>query len=43
MDEARATTRGYADAARAMLADLPDVPARAALEALSDLVIDRTG
>jgi len=42
MDEARATTRGYADAARAELADVTDVPARQALEALCDLVTDRT-
>ena len=42
IDEARATTRGYADAARAELADVPDVPARQALEALCDLVTDRT-
>ena len=41
--EARATLGGYADDARAMLTDLPDVPARAALAALCDLVIDRTG
>jgi heptaprenyl diphosphate synthase len=43
MEAARATTRGYADSARAVLADLPDVPARAAFEALCDLVTDRTG
>ncbi len=43
MEQARATTRGYADAARAELADLPDVPARQALEALCDLVTERTG
>jgi heptaprenyl diphosphate synthase len=43
MEAARVTTRGYADAARAMLADLPDVSARAAFEALCDLVTDRTG
>jgi len=43
MSRARDTVRGYADAARATLATLPDVPARAALFALSDLVIDRTG
>jgi heptaprenyl diphosphate synthase len=41
--EARATLTSYADTARAMLATLPDVPARAALAALCDLVIDRTG
>lgn len=43
MLEARTTLTGYADAARAVLAELPDVPARAALEALCDLVIERTG
>jgi heptaprenyl diphosphate synthase len=43
MDEARATLRGYADSAHAMLADLPDVPARAALESLTELVIARSG
>jgi heptaprenyl diphosphate synthase len=43
MEQARATTRGYADAARAELADLPDVAARQALEALCDLVTERTG
>jgi heptaprenyl diphosphate synthase len=42
LDEARATMRRYADDARAMLTDLPAVPARAALEALCDLVIART-
>jgi heptaprenyl diphosphate synthase len=42
MDEARATTRGFADAARSVLADVPDVPARQALEALCDLVTERT-
>lgn len=41
--EARETLRGYADTARATLADVPDVPARAALEALTELVIARTG
>jgi heptaprenyl diphosphate synthase len=43
MREARATLAGYADGARAMLDSLPDVPARAALAALCDLVIERTG
>jgi heptaprenyl diphosphate synthase len=43
MGEARTTLQQHADAARAELADLPDVPARAALEALTELVIDRTG
>ncbi len=43
LDEARGTVRRYADAARAMLVDLPDVPARAGFQALTDRVIDRTG
>ena len=43
MHEARATLGGYADDARAMLTELPDVPARAALAALCDLVMERTG
>jgi heptaprenyl diphosphate synthase len=41
--ESRATLRSYADAARDMLVKLPDLPARAALATLTDLVIDRTG
>ncbi len=43
MAEARATLRGYADAARAMLASVPALPARAALETLTEIVIARTG
>jgi heptaprenyl diphosphate synthase len=43
MDEARDTLRGYADGSREILAGLPDVPARAAFEALTDIVIARTG
>jgi heptaprenyl diphosphate synthase len=43
MDEARATLRAYADKARATLAELPDVAARAAFEALTEIVIARTG
>jgi heptaprenyl diphosphate synthase len=43
MTEARTTLGSYTDTARAMLPDLPDVPARAALAALCDLVIERTG
>ena len=43
LDEARETLRCYAATARDTLADLPDVPARAALEALTELVIERTG
>jgi heptaprenyl diphosphate synthase len=41
--EARETIAGYAAAARAALVDLPAVPARRALEALTEIVIARTG
>jgi heptaprenyl diphosphate synthase len=41
--EARKTLQSYADAARAVLVKLPDRPARDALEAVVDLVIERTG
>ncbi|MCW2646180.1 MAG: hypothetical protein QOF87_1503 [Pseudonocardiales bacterium] len=41
--ESRATLQRYADSAREMLTDLPDVPARAALATLTDVVISRTG
>ena len=41
--EARGTLQAYADASRAKLADLPDVAARAAFEAVVDIVIARTG
>jgi heptaprenyl diphosphate synthase len=43
MDEARNTLRTCADTARETLADLPAVPARAALELLTEIVIARTG
>jgi heptaprenyl diphosphate synthase len=43
MDQARSTLRTYADTAAETLAGLPDVPARSALEALTELVILRTG
>ena len=43
LDDARDTLPSYADTARNMLADLPDVPARAAFEALTDIVLERTG
>jgi heptaprenyl diphosphate synthase len=43
MAEARATTAGYASRAREVLAELPDVPARAGLAALTDFVLARTG
>ena len=42
MNQARATARRYADEARDLLATLPDIPARAALYALCDLVHSRT-
>lgn len=42
MDQARATARRYADEARELLGGLPDLPARAALYALCDLVHSRT-
>ena len=42
MDQARATARRYADEARELLDTLPDIPARAALYALCDLVHSRT-
>ena len=42
MARARAVVRRYADDARAVLAPLPDVPARRALEALCDSVVTRT-
>lgn len=41
MDEARAYVRAEADAARALLGRLPDLPARAALETLCDTVATR--
>ena len=43
MLDARGTLSAYAERGRAMLDRLPDVPARDALAALCDLVIDRTG
>ena len=42
MAEASAEVRRWAAEARAVLALLPDVPARRALEALCDSVVDRT-
>jgi heptaprenyl diphosphate synthase len=41
--EARATLAAYSERARELLAELPDVPARAALATLCDVVIARTG
>ena len=42
IDSARAYVQARADEAREVLAPLPDVPARAALEALCDLVVSRS-
>jgi geranylgeranyl pyrophosphate synthase len=41
--EARATLREYAEASRSMVARLPARPARDALEALTEVVVARTG
>ena len=43
IDAARSVLHSYADRARALLATLPEVPARGALEALADFVVSRTG
>jgi heptaprenyl diphosphate synthase len=43
MDMAREDTRNWAEAARAEILCLPDVPARAAFEALCEFVVERTG
>ncbi len=43
MAQARETMQFYADAARATLATVAEVPARAALEALADMVVLRAG
>jgi len=43
MDMARADLRSWADRARTDILGLPDVPARAAFEAMCEFVIDRTG
>jgi heptaprenyl diphosphate synthase len=42
MESARAEVHRWADEARSVLAPLPDVPARAALERLCDAVVDRS-
>jgi heptaprenyl diphosphate synthase len=42
MKRARETVRTYAEAARTELAELPDVPARRALESMCDFIADRT-
>lgn len=41
MDKARDDVRHWADEARAVLAPLPDIPARRALEAVCDQAVDR--
>jgi heptaprenyl diphosphate synthase len=43
LEQARSELMRSAEDARAVLADLPDQPARAALEALCDAVVQRTG
>jgi heptaprenyl diphosphate synthase len=43
METARAEVRRCADAARSLLAGLPDIPARTALASLCDVVVERTG
>jgi heptaprenyl diphosphate synthase len=43
MAEARATLVAYATEAKTIASDLPDTPARAALLALADFVVDRSG
>jgi heptaprenyl diphosphate synthase len=42
LEEARETVRSWIGGATALLAKLPDVPARAAFESLCDFVITRT-
>jgi heptaprenyl diphosphate synthase len=43
MAMARSDTRRWAEVARAEIRELPDVPARAAFEALCEFVVERTG
>jgi heptaprenyl diphosphate synthase len=43
IEQAKDTMLQYAESARAPLSGLPEVPARAALQALADLVVVRTG
>jgi heptaprenyl diphosphate synthase len=43
MAMARADTRQWAERARELILSLPDVPARAAFEALCEFVVERTG
>jgi heptaprenyl diphosphate synthase len=42
MEQARADVQAWANDARGVLANLPDVPARAILEFLCDAVVDRS-
>ena len=43
MEMAKADVRRWADLARREILALPDVPARAAFEAMCDFVIERSG
>jgi heptaprenyl diphosphate synthase len=43
MEMARSDTRSWAEQARTQILGLPDVPARAAFEALCEFVVERTG
>ncbi|HEU0133036.1 MAG TPA: polyprenyl synthetase family protein [Mycobacteriales bacterium] len=43
MDEARATLAAYSAESKSIASELPDTPARAALVALADFVVARTG
>ena len=43
LEQARHTMLEYAESARATITGLPEVPAKAALQALADLVVVRTG
>jgi len=43
MQQARQTMREYAESARTTIATVPDLPAKAALQALADLVVVRSG
>jgi heptaprenyl diphosphate synthase len=42
LEEARGTVRTWISGARSLVAELPDLPARAAFESLCDFVITRT-
>jgi heptaprenyl diphosphate synthase len=42
LKRARETVRGYAERARAQLTNLPNIPARHALESLADFIADRS-